>query len=183
MLLLLIFIHLAVIKSDTVIGDPLLQAPLWLNDGDGGTSLCYEVHGKSNEYFNLVSDECVLVNALYTPSDDLNVVSEIGVRAVTENEGACMAVKVTQVGSVCSTTVTLASGGSMPLSIGQEVNTNGIQVRQLNSYRVRISVPNCEQVNLIMWATCEVNDNIAMMRFNISRGVNLRSTSHGLLGK
>ena len=174
----------AVIRSDTVIGDPLLQAPLWIQDRDEITSLCYEVHGHSDAFFNLVSDECIIVNALYTQVEDLNVVSEIGVHAVTNNGSECISVKVTQMDdNACVTTLTVSNGNDMPMAVGTVFDQDGIQVRQQNQYRVRISVPNCEQVDLVMWATCEVNDNIPMMRFNISRGVNLRSTSHGLLGK
>ena len=49
--------------------------------------------------------------------------------------------------------------------------------------RVRISVPNCENVQLVMWIVCEEVRGEGMLRFIITRGVNLRPTSHGLLGK
>ena len=166
-----------------MIGDPLLQVPLWMKDSDETRSLCYEVHGRSNAYFNLVSDECIIVNALYAQMGDLNVVSEIGVRAVTKSKENCLAVKVAQVVDGCSTTLAFDNGIDIPISVGEMYSQDGIQVRQQNQYRVRISVPNCEQVDLVMWATCEVNEGMPMMHFNISRGVNLRSTSHGLLGK
>ena len=174
---------LVVVRSDTVIGDPLLQAPLWMEDTDEIISLCYEVHGRSDSYFSLVSDECVIVNALYTLKDGLNVVSEIGVRAVTKDLGDCMSVSVKLVDDTCSTEVIPGNNSSMHLHIGEVFDEMGIQVRQQSTKRVLISVPNCEQLELTMIVTCEVNNNISMMRFNISRGVNLRPTSHGLLGK
>ena len=174
---------IAVIRSDTIIGDPLLQAPLWIQDREEITSLCYEVHGCSGAYFNLVSDECIVVNALYSQVQDLNVVSEIGIHAVMKDGVGCVSVRITQVGTACVTTLSSSNGDNMTMSVGEIFNEDGVQVRQQNQYRVRISVPNCEQVDLVMWATCEINDNMPMMRFNISRGVNLRSTSHGLLGK
>ena len=161
----------------------MLQAPLWLEDTNEITSLCYEVHGRSDAYFNLVSDECVLVNALYTLKEDLNVVSEIGVRAVTETLGDCMSVIVTLVNDMCNTAVISGNNHSMHLLVGELFDEKGIQIHQQNPNRVHISVPNCEQLNLIMIVTCETNNNISMIRFNISRGVNLRPTSHGLLGK
>ena len=173
---------LVVVRSDTVIGDPLLQAPLWMEDTDQIISLCYEVHGRSDSYFSLVSDECVIVNALYTLKDGLNVVSEIGVRAVTKDLGDCMSVSVTLVDDTCSTKVIPDNNSSMHLHVGEVFDGMGIQVRQQSPERVLISVPNCEQLELMMVVTCEVNDDISMMRFNISRGVNLRPTSHGLLG-
>ena len=160
----------------------MLQAPLWIQDVDEVTSLCYEVHGRSDAYFSLVSDECIVVNALYAARGDLNVVSEIGIRAVTKNENSCISIKVSQVGDACATSLMLNGSNVVPMSVGEVFSDGGIQVRQLNQYRVRVAVPNCEQVDLVMWATCEVVDGVEMMRFNISRGVNLRSTSHGLLG-
>ena len=58
--------------------------------------------------------------------------------------------------------------------------SNGIRVRRLLN-RVRISVPNCENKNLVMMVTCQ-NRPEPMIRFDIMRGLNLKPTSHGLLG-
>ena len=63
-----------------------------------------------------------------------------------------------------------------------QYNSDGISVSRFGQ-KVRVVVPNCENVDLVMWITCrEVNSN-RMMRFVITRGVNLRPTSHGFLGK
>ena len=172
-----------VVRSDTIIGDPLLQAPLWMEDTDEVISLCYEVHGRSDSYFSLVSDECVMVNALYTLKDGLNVVSEVGVRAVTKDLGGCMSIGVTLVNDTCSTAVIPDNNSSMSLHVGELFDEMGVLVHQQSTNRVLVSVPNCEQLKLIMIVTCEVNNDISMMHFNISRGVNLRPTSHGLLDK
>ena len=52
--------------NDTIIGDPLYEVPVIIN-GEGNTmSLCYEIHGEPREHFNLISDTCVSVNALYS---------------------------------------------------------------------------------------------------------------------
>ena len=161
----------------------MLQAPLWMEDEDEITSLCYEVHGRSDTYFNLISDECVLVNALYTSKEDLNVVTEVGVRAVTENAGDCTSVIVALDHNMCNTAVISASNDSMVLNVGEAFDKNAIHVHQQTPNRVRISVPNCEQLELIMIVTCEVINNMSMIHLNVSRGVNLRPTSHGLLGK
>ena len=48
---------------------------------------------------------------------------------------------------------------------------------------MRVSVPNCESVQLVMWIVCEEVRGEEMLKFTITRGVNLRPTSHGLLGK
>ena len=67
---------------------PILTAHSSNITGSDIPSLCYEVHGKADEYFNLISDKCTTVNAFYekapiNSSDiDLNIITKIGVRAV-----------------------------------------------------------------------------------------------------
>ena len=55
--------------EDTVTGDPLFIVPLSLTPNstsfEENPSLCYEIHGKSRSTFNLISDNCTSVNALY----------------------------------------------------------------------------------------------------------------------
>ena len=164
------------LTNDTLIGDPLYAVPFT----EDGVSLCFEVHGAASQYFNLVSDTCTNVNVFYAPSpllnDSRNVVEQIGVRAVGSS-GTCYNIRVYEsdtegicVASVDNTTV--GSGG---------IEVDGIRVRRIMD-RVRISVPNCENINLVMWVTCEERNGLRMLRFDISRGLTLRPTSHGLIG-
>ena len=62
----------------------------------------------------------------------------------------------------------------------QEFSIAGISARKRKLNRVRISIPNCDNVNLVMWVTCERDPD--MIRFQIARGLSLLPTSHGLLG-
>ena len=142
-------------------------------------SLCYEVHGLSDTNFNLVSDKCVNVNAHYisTNLSYMNVIDAIGVKA-KGHSGICTDIVVHLEG--CTVSVqkdTLTAELKM-------YKKDGITIRQYTK-KVRISIPNCEQTTLVMWVICEDgNENFPdMIRFWISRGVNLRPTSHGLLGK
>ena len=183
-----------VIVNDTLTGDPLMTVPIWtdpnIKPGDPVTSLCYEVHGEDDKYFNLISDTCVSVNAHYskavTGSDNirLNIVDEIGVRAIS------------------------STGDSVDISVGLEdckayvngVNMtmykkNGIYVRAYCKNRVRIAVPNGARVDkdLVMWVFCtsgKTEDpvtwqffNINFIRFVVMRGLNLDPTSHGIIGQ
>lgn len=135
-------------------------------------NMCYEVHGRSNSHFNLVSDVCVTVNAFFSPIRDLNIISSIGVRAEGD-DGVCRNIRVDLDG--CTLSTGTSEDTMIPLN---EFSVAGVSARKARHDRVRISVPNCENVQLVMWLTCELD----MMRFRIARGVNLRPTSHGLLG-
>ena len=159
-----------IIVNDTIIGDPLYAAPFQPDR----TSLCYEVHGQPNQFFNLVSDTCTNVNAHYSPMnvpENGNIISQIGVYAVGLAETACYTVLVNL---DCS----YEFNGEPVTEI---TRMDGIYVRQYPN-RVRISVPNCENINLVMWVTCQNLNGQQMIRYDISRGLNLRPTSHGLLG-
>ena len=180
--------------NDTLTGDPLLTVPILTDQGNGSTaetpSLCYEVHGRANEYFNLISDVCTTVNAYYEKAEtnssniDLNVVTKIGVRAVGNN-GSCINIEVDQ--DTCT-----------PYVNDVMLNTTsflyeGIRLRwNVNRSRVRISVPNCADTMLVMWVFCSRGDvedpvtwayyNIRFIRFVVMRGLNLNDHSHGLIG-
>ena len=169
------------IRNDTVIGDPLYAAPVYSGDGKE-YSLCYEVFGRVNSTLNLVSDTCVNVNARYGPMDNPeegNIIRSVGVRAKGLSDNSCHNIHVDLEG--CSATVETPSGVSQSLASMERFEENGISVRKYPR-RVRISVPNCENVMLVMWVVCENRNNQDMIKFVIARGVNLRASSHGLLG-
>lgn len=157
-----------------MIGDPLFTCPM-----DPDLNLCYEIHGRGNENFNVISDACVSVNSLYIPVNGMNVVGAVGVRA-EDSKGMCRNVKVDLDGC----TVSAGVGDDMKtLGASERLSMNGITARKTRSDRVRISVPNCNNVKLVMWVICEHRERINMIRFQIARGLNLAPTSHGLLGE
>ena len=179
-----------ILVNDTLTGDPLMTVPIHTDsnvmEGDVITSLCYEVHGEAGKFFNLVSDSCVSVNAHYSraldnSNIDLNIVDVIGVRAVTNN-GTCLNIRV---GLDCAVTVNDAA-------ISRIHRFNGITIR-VYSNRVRISVPNCEDTDLVMWVFCtsgRTEDptnwmyfDFDFLRFVVMRGLNLDEESHGLIGE
>ena len=184
----------AVLVNDTLTGDPLMTVPILTDENvmldSDVESICFEVHGEANSYFNLISDKCTSVNAFYeealalNANIDLNVVTRIGVRAVGRRENLCINIEVDLM--MCTTTVD-----------GDEVDGNynfdGIRVTHFaSSSRVRISVPNCGETMLVMWVFCktgqirdpvtEVYYNIDYLRFVVMRGYNLNPESHGLIG-
>ena len=179
--------------NDTVIGDPLFTVPLFVNEtlleslGLEKVSLCYEVHGESEQWFNLVTDACATVNARYVGlTNSLNVIDEIGVRAVND-DNECVNIRVDI--DECSAEV-----NDVALNLNQRYSSAGISVRRYSN-RVRISVPNCNELTLVMWVFCETRtlNNpdqpgttlvVDMIKFVVMRGLNFgHRAAHGLLGE
>ena len=156
--------------NDTVTGDPVFTVPL-----RGGGALCYDVHGQPGTFLNLVSDKCTSVNADYQPMDiaeNGNIIRAIGIKAI-DSSGHCRNIAVQSSDPIA----TLVDG----FEISGVFVSDGIRVRTYSD-RVRVSVPNCDLIDLVMWVTREVTNGQAMLRFQISRGNNLAPTSHGLIG-
>ena len=134
--------------------------------------LCYEIHGAAGQYFNLISDECLSVNAHYVGRDGaLNVLDKIGIRAVNRN-GRCLNISVNLDG--CTATVNGVQR--------QQYRRGGIQL-QVDGNIVTVSVPNCFDTNVEMEVECQNISGLEMLRFEVTRGLNLREDSHGLIGK
>ena len=183
--------------NDTIVGDPLLTVPLSLdaipdginlgsNPSSKPPALCYEFHGERDQYFNLISDNCVSVNVHYVAINEyFNVMDEVGIRTV-DRRGICHNIAVNV--DTCSAIVD-----------GQKLQGNyrsaGIFVRNQYSNHVRVSVPNCNSSShLVMYIICQrdlsvedpwggENFKANMLKFVIARGINLNKNSHGLLGE
>ena len=154
--------------DDSVIADP--QFTVALPDASG--SLCYEVHGDANKFFNLISDTCTSVNAYYTamPLDSSrNRISNIGIRASSGGPEGCVEIEIDH--EDCRATV----GGR---EVNNSVHISEVKVEKQVGNRWRVFVPNCGRPGLVMWVTCTSN----RLRFDVTRGSNLRPSSHGLLG-
>ena len=182
------------LENATVVGDPLFSVPLNLQDGkdmlpaavqDMTPFLCYEIHGQAGQYFNLVSDSCTSVNALYSQADAIdleasyfrNTITRIGVQAVN-SEGTCVNIDIdTQ--NLC---IPMVSEGGATFTEAMTFNSAGVNIRK-NRNVIRISVPNCGDIRLVMRVTCQqLTEEFPMIRLDITRGVSLTPTSHGLLG-
>jgi hypothetical protein len=181
------------VVNDTIVGDPLFTVPILVPEQQLAAlnltkvSLCYEIHGSSDQWFNLVTDECATVNAQYVAlTESLNIIDEVGVRAV-DNADQCVNIRVNV--NQCTADV-----NGVPLGLMERYSMNGINVKRYNN-RVRISVPNCNELTLVMWVICEMHviDNpddpgnelpANMIKFVVMRGLNFgHRAAHGLLGK
>ena len=110
---------------------------------------------------------------------NVNVIKKIGVKAVND-DNKCVEILVDR--EQCSVNVDGTNLGMERYSSGN------INVRRY-SKRARISVPNCNNINLIMWVICEnrtvPSSNVPgyMLKFVVLRGLNYGRRAHGLLGK
>ena len=180
------FFNAGAIRNDSIVGDPLFTVPLnfpsiapsALMRGDA-PHLCFEVHGERERVFNLISDRCTSVNALFTamtPPHTGNIINTVGITAV-DHRGNCIEIEVSlQTG--CAPVIHGTNGSTTNLT---RYSRHGVSVRR-HQQGVRVAVPNCESTPLVFWVLCEDARNTSMIKFVISRGVNLRPTSHGLLG-
>ena len=157
--------------------------------GNEVINLCYEIHGRDREYFNLISDSCVNVNAHYVRAHPFlhnNIIDEIAVRAVGLDR-------------VCKN-ITVNVNGCRAFVDGTLLNSTyssaGVSVR-IYENRIRISTPNCQDVDLVMWMFCKqmtlkgepergemnITVNVNVLYFVVARGLNIREKAHGLLGE
>ena len=126
-----------------------------------------------------MSDRCTSVNAHYTSVDErINIIDEIGIRAVDLN-GWCILIKV-NTSDNCMPRITDGNGAEVLLN-GSYFSA-GLSVAKYGSY-VGVYVPNCENTELIMWLKCIGDGGDGMIRFVVTRGLNLNPTLHGLVGE
>lgn len=169
-----------VIVNDTALGTAAFTVPVNVPDlSDFGLSLCYEVEGRSQEWFNLITDKCTSVNAHYfNVSNDMNIIDEIAIRAV-DATGNCREILVDY------TDCTVELDG-MPLNKSGSISNNGLRIRQFPQ-RVRVAVPNCREQSLVMWITWQTIQvgvfTVESIRFDVLRGLNYgHRDSHGIIG-
>ena len=178
--------------NDSVIADPLFTVPLRTMNTSNiieGTPLCYEVHGRADRYFNLVSDDCTSVNAHYVAAVRPragNVIGQIGI-VTSDSRDRChqIQVDVTTDGQ-CQTQI-----DGVVISLGTTNTTStGVNIMAGRHY-VRVSTPNCAEQALVMWIRChkptlnQTGDSFEqpMIKFVVTRGLKTRSEAHGLIGE
>ena len=142
------------LHNDTVRGDPLFSIPLpseYITDFKlKSVQLCFEVHGQSGNHYNLISDKCTSVTALYSAgvvNTEMNVITKIGVRTQGTN-GTCHSVKVDL--DNCS-----ASLDGAYLNQSSSVSADGVKLSARRN-RIWVSTPDCEASRSIaLWVACE----------------------------
>ena len=172
--------------TDTVVihGDPLYEVPV-IHTPPGMnvatvTSLCYQVHGKSKSYYNIISDDCIQVNVLYDAIKGVNsgnFIKEIGIVA-QDTTGNC-------------TTIRLRANRCIPVidheNFNKSYNENGIKITRTKKRTYEITIPNCkasQSDDIKFLITCfKVQGRKKSIYLDVKRGSGLKPGAHGLIGK
>ena len=174
-----------VILTDTVIfhDDPLYEVPV-THTSEGmdptTTSLCYQIHGESNNYYNLISDTCIQVNVFYaafsTNSDAANYIKAIGILA-HDSGGSCIKIELQT--KRCKLTIDDSS-------LNGSYSQNKIEVVSTGKQSYEVNIPNCKATqgdDLKFRMACQKVSDLKVIQFSVIRGGGLRPSAHGIVGK
>lgn len=171
---------------DIVSDDALFTVPINVQSSEfapGEVSLCYEVYGEPNKYFNLISAFCLSVNAHFSrpdPTSPLYIIDEIAVVATND----------------LGQNVNISVDDQCTMNIGgvetNGITVNGITVDSVEEGVVVIHASNnfCMEQGVLMTLICEKsyavfagNTRMDVIRFTVNRGLALNEMAHGLLGE
>ena len=166
-----------IIQNDPLYEVPVTHTPPGMNSTT--TSLCFQVHGESGHYYNLISDDCIQVNVLYSAiknSNDGNLIKEIGILAQNTDKNC--------------TEIRFRANRCVPF-IDQEVfnesyDESGIIIMKTRKRSYEITVPNCKASqgdDIKLEITCVKMRGQKTIHFDVQRDSGLKPGAHGLIGK
>lgn len=181
-------LSLSLVVEDRVSDDMVMTVPLDINPLQIGVSantlsLCYQVHGEEDKFYNLLSDDCVSVNAhVSQPYADRHIIDKIGIRAVGNNE-TCYDISIER--QNCAVSI-----NNQSLQINTRFQEEGIKVfieSLMEIPTIHVSVPNCGKPTIDhMFISCTeytVRDTpIDILQFGSTRGKSQVQPPHGLIG-
>ena len=170
--------------TDTVIihDDPLYEVPVTHTPpgmDPTTTSLCFQVHGKSMSYFNLISDECIQVNVLYDAiknQESGNIIKEIGILA-KDTKNNCTEIRMRA--NRCAPVI----DGE---AISESYNENGLRISKVDKGSYEIRAPNCrvsQGDDIRFEVKCVRAQGQKTINFDVKRSSGLKPSAHGLIGK
>ena len=177
--------------SDIVVADPLFFVPVHPQHGSPLghlVGLCYQVHGESDCYYNLLTSNCTSVNARWTAATDtLNIITQVAVRVISM-ESSCHSILIDL--EECGVTI---DGVGPSTDNGTLLDVGDVVVRRMNDW-VLVTIPNCMEPRLFLRVDCERRnifntetdsyEMIRMIKLNITRTRSAtRVIAHGLIGK
>ena len=167
-----------IIHNDPVYEVPVTHTPPGMNSTI--TSLCFQVHGESGNYYNLISDDCIQVNVLYkamkNSSRNGNLIKEVGILAQDTAKNC--------------TEIRIKANRCIPIINGEAVNGSysefGLTVIKTAKQSYEITIPNCKASqgdDIKFKITCVKVRDQKTIRFDVRRGSGLKPGAHGLIGK
>ena len=170
--------------NDSIVADPQFSVSL---PGNSAKAVCFEVHGTSRKYFNLISDSCTSINAHFTSMPDPtmgNRMSNIGIHTVLREEPVVLGEGVGFAAESDCVDIRFDLQGCAASVGGQALKVMGsigdVRYRKYTSRNYwRVSMPNCGRERVVVYITCQKD----MLRLDVGRGSHLNATSHGLLGE
>ena len=181
---------------DSILSNPLYSVSID-REGDPDTNLCYEIHGESGAFLNLVSDVCFSINARYDEIEGVdrgqNEIAELMIRT-SDVAGICVDILIYSEDN-CSS-VFVRSGGPSFDRLDRRFRRSGIQIDFVKSY-IEILLP-CDAypgggIKVIVECPLEFYNSVTerfqavrhlYLEFNRAKLPDTESTfPHGLLGK
>ena len=183
------------VVADRVSDDMVMSVPLEVNPSDvcvsaSSLSLCYQVHGRAGKFYNLLSDNCVSVNAhVSRPFSEVeaHVIDQIGITTIGNN-GTCYYIEIERQG--CSVKV-----NNQDISVNTQFEEDGIVVfydRRIvrNPPVIYVTFPNCGRPTVDYFFISCTEYHIRgtptpaeILQFGSSREKSLIRPPHGLIGK
>ena len=166
----------------TILNDPLYEIPVTHTPpgmDPTTTSLCYQVHGENGKYYNLVSDDCIQVNALYETfknSSNENFIKQVGI-LTRDSKNNCTEIKLRA--NRCS----LSINGK---DLNESYNENEIIIINSGKRSFEVTIPNCKNTkgdDIKFDMACHKVKGQQIIHFNVERGGGIRPGAHGLIGK
>ena len=166
----------------TIHNDPLYEVPVTHTPpgmDPTTTSLCFQVHGESGNYYNLISDECIQVNVLYEAFknfNDDNFIKEIGIVARNSQDN-CTEIKLRA--NRCSLLIN-------SIGFNESYNENGIVIISSGKQSYEITIPNCKNTegdDIKFEMACQRANGQRIIHFDVERGGGIKPGAHGLIGK
>lgn len=168
------------LDDSNVIADPMFTVPL---AGSMTPSLCYEIYGLADKYFNFLSERCISVNAHYTsvPTGGstsrrpLHLIDKFGIRVATTDSPICFDVLIELVDGHC-----LVSYNGVVVRNG-EFRSGGLHLTVSKSI-VTLSVPNCGKGKIVLKFQSKTTKK-PFLEFQIEDGAEgITPSAHGLIG-
>lgn len=187
------------IDDSNVLADPMFTVPLFTPSLSPSPSLCYEIYGEDDKHFNLLSDQCISVNAHYkrfanegdtplTHSRPFHVIDEIGVR-ISGGDRGCFDVLIQLHERQC---IVAINGKAMQ---GGYYRQGSLHIVASPNH-VSLSVPNCGYGHIVLKVQSKLMSSLrskrtksgvilreAFLEFGIESGAGITPSVHGLIGK